>query len=219
MFAGHLAVGLVLKKLERRLNLAWLFFATLFHDFLLGLFTLLGLEKMIVPVNYTQAHFLMFEFPYSHSLAASILWSALGFLVTYAALAKWTNQERINAGLAIAISVFSHFVLDWMVHVPDLPLLGADSAKLGLGLWKNIPLALTLEVALVLLGFIYYLNVIKPKSNLARYGLGGLLLFTTLMTVTGMLFASAPPPVSGAALSWILQPFLICGLAYWFDQP
>ncbi|HET9909432.1 MAG TPA: hypothetical protein VFQ23_22485 [Anaerolineales bacterium] len=219
MFAGHLAVGLVLKKVERRISLAWLFFATLFHDLLLGVFTLLGLEKIIIPANYAQGHFLMFEFPYSHSLAASVVWSLLGFLLTYALLAKWANKERMQAGLAIALSVFSHFVLDWLVHVPDLPLFGADSPKLGLGLWENQPLALTLETALVAIGFIYYLTSIKPQSNLARYGLASLLLFTTGMTVMGMLFATTPPPASGAAMSWILQPFLICGLAYWFDKP
>jgi hypothetical protein len=45
MFAGHLAPGLVLKKMERRLNLAWLFFAGLFHDFLFGILVLLGVEQ------------------------------------------------------------------------------------------------------------------------------------------------------------------------------
>jgi len=219
MFAGHLAVGLVLKKIDHRINLAWLFFATLFHDFLLGIFTLLGLEQILIPTNYAQVHYLMFDFRYSHSLIASILWSLLGFGITYVVLHKWTNKERVQASIAIALSVFSHFVLDWIVHVPDLPLLGADSPKLGLGLWENLPLALALETILVLIGFIFYLTTIKPKSNLARYGLGGLLLFVTVMTIMGMWFATTPPPMMGAAMSWIFQPFLICGLAYWFDKP
>ena len=219
MFAGHLAVGLVLKKVDRRINLAWLFFATLFHDFLLGIFTLLGVERIVIPANYAQGHFLTFDFHYSHTLLASLVWSMLGFAVTYAVLPNWSSRERVGAASAIAISVFSHFVLDWIVHVPDLPLWEANSPRLGLGLWENLPLALALEVALVAIGFIYYLTVIQPKSNLARYGVGGLLLFTTVMTVMGMWFATTPPPMMGAAMSWILQPFLICGLAYWFDKP
>jgi hypothetical protein len=218
MFAGHLAVGLVLKKVDRRINLAWLFFAALFHDFLLGIFTLLGIEQIVIPANYAQKHFLMFDFPYSHSLAVSTIWSVLGFAITYLVLSKWTNKERLQAGIVIAVSVFSHFVLDWIVHVPELPVLGENSPRLGLGLWENIPLALAFETALVVGGFIFYLIVIQPKSNLARYGLGGLLLFTTVITVMGMWFATTPPPAMGAAMSWILQPFLICGLTYWFDK-
>lgn len=218
MFAGHLAVGLVLKKMERRLNLAWLFFAALFHDFLLGVFTLLDVERIVIPANYAQARYMSFDFRYSHTLAASIVWSLLGFAVTYAVLSKWTSRERVHAGVAIALTVFSHFVLDWIVHIPDLPLLGTDSFKIGLGLWKNLGPALAFESALVVFGFVYYLVAIKPKSNLSRYGLGGLLLFTTAMTVMGMWFATTPPPTMGAAMSWILQPFLICGFAYWFDK-
>jgi hypothetical protein len=218
MFAGHLAAGLVLKKMERRINLAWLFFAALFHDFLLGIFTLLGVERIVIPANYAQAHYMSFDFRYSHTLTASFVWSLLGFVVTYAVLSKWTSRERVQAGVAIGLTVFSHFVLDWIVHVPDLPLLGADMFKIGLGLWRNLGFALAFEVALVVFGFVHYLVVIKPKSNLSRYGLGGLLLFTTAMTVMGMWFATTPPPTMGAAMSWILQPFLICGLAYWFDK-
>ncbi len=218
MFAGHLAAGLVLKKMERRINLAWLFFAALFHDFLLGIFTLLHVERIVIPANYAQARYMTFDFRYSHTFTASVVWSLLGFAVTYAVLSKSTSKERVQAGIAIALSVFSHFVLDWIVHIPDLPLLGADSFKIGLGLWRHLGLALAFEAALVVFGFVYYLVAIKPKSNLSRFGLGGLLLFTTAMTVMGMWFATTSPPAMGAAMSWILQPFLICGLAYWFDK-
>lgn len=218
MFAGHLAAGLVLKKMERRLNIGWLFFATLFHDFLLGILVLLGVEQIHIPADFAQTHTLTFTFPYSHGLVASILWSLLGYGVTYALVSSWSPSERKQAGLAIGLAVFSHFVLDWIVHIPEIPLLGESSPKIGLGLWKDLPLSLTLEAALVVAGFIYYLYAVKPKTNLARYGLGALMLLITALTVTGMLFSTAPPPATAAAISWIFQPFLICGLAFWFDR-
>ncbi|MBL8102162.1 MAG: hypothetical protein JNM02_06515, partial [Anaerolineales bacterium] len=115
-------------------------------------------------------------------------------------------------------TVFSHFVLDWFVHIPEMPLLSENSPKVGLSLWNNLPLALGLEIGLVLIGFIYYLSVIRPKTNLAKYGVAALLVLITALTITGQLFAETPPPANGAAMSWILQPFLICGLAYWFDR-
>ena len=218
MFAGHLAAGLALKKVERKVNLGWLFFAALVHDFLLGVLVLLGVEQIHAPTDFAQKHYLNFTFPYSHSLLTSLLWSLLAFGITYAILSRWTVQERKRAGLAISLAVFSHFVFDWIVHAPDLPLWSDASPKIGLGLWNNLPLALIVEVALVGIGFALYLVAVKPKSNLARYGLGTLLLLISLMTVMGQLLAETPPPAEGAALSWILQPFLICGLAFWFDR-
>ena len=217
MFAGHLAAGLVLKKMERRINLGWLFFAALAHDSLLGIFALLGLEQ-IHTAGYAQTHYLTFTFPYSHGLAASVVWSLFAFGLTYAFLPRWTSKERIQAGTAMGLAVFSHFVLDWLVHIPEMPVLGNGSPLLGLGLWNKLPLALALEVAFVAIGFVFYLVAVKPQTNLARYGLGGLLLFIATMTVTGMWFAETPPPATGAAMSWIFQPILICGLAYWFDK-
>ena len=98
MFAGHLAAGLVLKKMEKRLNLGWLFFATLFHDFLLGILVLLGWEQIHIPSNFAQTHYLTFTFPYSHGLAASMVWSGLVFGITYALLPRWSANERQQAG-------------------------------------------------------------------------------------------------------------------------
>ena len=118
----------------------------------------------------------------------------------------------------MGLAVFSNFILDWMVHIPELSLLGDDSLKIGLGLWNNLPLALALETALVVIGFAFYILMVKPKTSLARYGLAGLVLLVTVLTVAGMLFAETPPPASGAAISWIFQPFLICGLAFWIDK-
>ena len=102
MFAGHLAAGLVLKKMERRINLGWLFFAALFHDFLLGILILLGLEKIHIPANFAQTHYLTFTFPYSHGLTASIIWSALAFGITYVVLPRWT---RILFWIGLCISL------------------------------------------------------------------------------------------------------------------
>ena len=85
MFVGHLGVGLTLKKIEPKINLGILFFASLFIDFLLGLFVLAGLEQVIVPNAYSQLHYLNFSFPYSHGLLAVVIWSLILFGVTYLA--------------------------------------------------------------------------------------------------------------------------------------
>jgi hypothetical protein len=39
--------------------------------------------------------------------------------------------------VVVAATVFSHFLLDALVHVAGLPRLGAGSYRVGLGLWHD----------------------------------------------------------------------------------
>jgi hypothetical protein len=217
MFAGHLAAGLALKKAEPRVNLGVLFFAALFSDLLLGLFVLLGIEQVHTPANFADIHYLTFTFPYSHGLLASLLWSLLVFLIAYQ-LGRTNGRPQGRVGLVIALAVFSHFVLDWIVHVPELPLLGETSPKLGLGLWNQLGIALALETLLVIGGLALYFQAVKPRRRVTRYGLVLLMLLVTVATVAGQAFSTTPPPATGAALSWIIQPIILGGVAYWLDH-
>ncbi|MCB0110662.1 MAG: hypothetical protein KDE53_32310 [Caldilineaceae bacterium] len=217
MFAGHLAAGLALKQVDKRVNLGLLFFASLFADFLLGLFILSGLEQVHVPTNFQEVHYLTFTFPYSHGLVATVLWSFLAFVIGrqfWRAQGKQSNR----IGFVIGLAVFSHFLLDWIVHVPEMPLLGANSPKLGLGLWNHLTMALIFEALLALIGLVIYLGVVKPTRRVTRYGVPLLMVVVTLATVSGQALNDTPPPSTGAALSWIIQPILLGGIAYWLDR-
>ncbi|MEZ4712933.1 MAG: hypothetical protein R3A44_37435 [Caldilineaceae bacterium] len=217
MFAGHLAAGLALKQVDKRVNVGWLFFASLFADFLLGLFVLSGLEQVHIPPNFQEIHYLTFTFPYSHGLAATLLWSLLAFVIARQLWpAKGAQRNRI--GVVIALAVFSHFVLDWIVHVPEMPLLSEDSLKLGLSLWNHLAVALTLEALLVLGGLILYFQAVKPTRRLTQYGVPLLMIMVTLATVAGQALSNTPPPATAAALSWITQPIVLGGIAYWLDR-
>ncbi len=65
------------------------------------------------------------------------------------------------------------WVLDLVVHTPDLPLSGDASTKLGLGLWNNAPLTFLLEAAVLLGGLGLYLRATAPKpgSRLGHFGM------------------------------------------------
>src|SRR5437879_11558326 len=81
--------------------------------------------------------------PYTHSLVAALLWS-LGAYVAYRAIRAFGASHR--AALLVALAVFSHWVLDLVVHRPDLPLYD-NVAKVGLGRWNYPAPAFLLEVA------------------------------------------------------------------------
>jgi hypothetical protein len=214
MGVGHLAVGLMLKRAEPRVNVGLLFFATLLPDFLLGVFYWLGLEQASIPTHYENAHSLVFSFPYSHGLLASLLWSALVFLL---ARYLWQQGGSPRIGIIFGLAVLSHFILDFIVHVPELPVFGRNSYKLGLGLWDHMSIALTLEMLLVVAGLILYLTRARGTGFSARFGILLLMILFSALTVVGMT-SSAPPNLTVLAVSWIVTPLVLSGISFWLDR-
>lgn len=211
MFVGHLGAGLVAKRMAPRLNLGALFLAAMLLDALLWSFVLLGLEQVHVPANFGEVHYLSFSFPYSHGLIASLSWSAAGFGVARAC--GWNAR----AGLVIAATVFSHFLLDALVHVVGLPVLGPGSYRLGLGLWRHTGLELAVECAIGGLGWWIYLESPRAASGVARWGLGAVVALCALLTVVGGL-ATKPPPRAGVMAATSLAAIgILSALAFWLD--
>ena len=86
-------------------------------------------------------------------------------------------------GIILGLTVFSRFILDFIVHVPELPVLGRDSTKLGLGLWNHMSAALTLEMVLVAAGLALYLPQAEKRGFNGRTGVVILMLLFSSMTI------------------------------------
>ena len=199
MFVGHIGAGLVVKRWEPRLNLGLLLGATLFADLLLWVLVICGVESVGAPEIVGAGRFLTFVFPYSHGLVASLLWSAL------AAIAGWLfatprTPQRARLAWALALAVFSHFVLDLIVHVPDLPVFGHGSSVLGLGLWRHMPLALALELAFAATALGISLQAVRHSRARACL-LGGTLIVAAAFTAAGPYIPGDPPPAAVLGLS------------------
>jgi len=75
--------------------------------------------------------------------------------------------------------VLSHWLLDWVVHVPDLTMSGGPP-KLGLGLW-NLPwVAIPLELGLVLGAFAFYIRRTRGPVGPPAVLLGAMLLLQAI---------------------------------------
>lgn len=211
MGVGHAAVALGASRLEPRINVGILIFAAFLADFLLGIFAAFGLEHAHVPPDFGSRHYLTFTFPYSHGMLFLLLWGTI-----LGALCCWLDRrERKRAFLVIAALVFSHFVLDALVHVPELPLLGENSPKIGLALWNHLPAELTLETLMALAGIAIYWKLGGSKLN--RWGVALFTMLLTALTWT-QLFLTQPPSPSQLIPNWIVAPVIFAAVPYFFDR-
>ena len=216
MFAGHVGAALAIGSVERRVNVSVFVAAAVLLDFVLWLLVLLGLESVTIPANFNNTHQPEFAFPYSHGLMSSLAWSALSGFATFCCFAH-LNEARVRAAVLVAVAVFSHWLLDALVHAPELPIAGNSSAKVGLGLWDRMPMALTVEAVIAIAGLILFVSASKlPKAR--RLWLSVLLLVLLAFTVVGMTVAPPPPSVAAMAMSSLITIVVVCALAWWIGR-
>jgi hypothetical protein len=211
MFIGHLGAGLALKKINPRVNLGWIFLAVMFPDILLWILVLTGKEQVFVPANYDNLHYLTFNFPYSHGLVASLGWAVFFFFLIQ------VISGKTKVAWMIFIAIFSHFILDFIVHIPELPVLGEDSQKLGLGLWNNMPVALIIEILLLLGGFMIYASITRTVSLIGKLGMPLFLVLITLLAVFGQMMSPAPTNMKQVAFASLATIIIISLLGGWLD--
>jgi membrane-bound metal-dependent hydrolase YbcI (DUF457 family) len=213
MFAGHYGPALAAKSIDKSVPLWVLFIAVQWLDVCWTLFVLLGIEKVRIAPGITAANPLdLYYMPYSHSLAAAILWS-LAAAVVYRAAAR--PGSWATPGI-VAAAVFSHWLLDLVVHRPDLALYD-DAHKAGLGLW-NYPLpSFFLEAAILLGGLYGYVKTSRPVTRGGRYGMT--IFALVLVTIQGLSVLGPPPPsVRAMAVTGLTSYILIAGMAYWLER-
>ena len=189
MFVGHYGAAFAIKRVDPSIPLWVLFLAVQLLDVFWAPFILLGIEKVRIVPGITASNPLdLYYMPYTHSLLATVLWSAGGAfvygLVTRTPLAWQT-------ALWVAVAIFSHWVFDLVVHRPDLPLYD-NTAKVGLGLWNLPGPALALEAALLFGGMWLYLSTAPVRLvPVALFGL-------VMLAIQAYVFFG-PPPVSDRA--------------------
>jgi len=214
MFVGHYAVALGLKKFEKRVSLGVLFLAVQFVDILFMPFVLLGIERMNIIPNFTQStHFELEYMPYTHSLLASALWAILAYVVF-----RWLLVRDRSVAVVVALAVFSHWILDLITHMPDLPLWSDGSMKFGLGLWNNAAAAFAVEAIFLVAALWLYLRATQASTALGKYGMS---VFVALLVLMNIVNIFGPPPQGGMielAVSALVAYFLFAGIAFWLDR-
>ena len=120
----------------------------------------------------------------------------------------------------MGLAVLSHFVLDVIVHTPDMPIFGNARAsyKMGLRLWIYDSIVSYIVEGVILSGGLFiYLKATKDSSFVGKYGMVSLV--AVLFGLNGM-FTYVQPP-SDPRFSWALALTLYVSItlaAFWLDK-
>jgi hypothetical protein len=218
MFLGHYGVAYALKRAEPRVSLGTLFLSVVLVDIMWGVFLLTGWEQARVVPGFTRVTPLEFiSYPLTHSLVSAAAWALLAAGIMYSWPTRDTSRHHWLKALVVGIAVASHWFLDLITHIPDLPLVGDDSTKVGLGLWRSLPGTLAVELGLFAAGFLFYARW-RLSSGRARKGriifVAGLLVVLYLAN----LFGPAPTSMTTVAVVDIMGTLALAFLAAWSDR-
>ena len=211
MFIGHYGAGFAGKKIDNQPSLGTMFFAAQFLDLLWPIFILLGIEKVKIEPGLMAANPLDFTFyPYTHSLFFTVIWGIL-FGAVY-----FLVRKNLKGSILLGSLVLSHWVLDLIVHRPDLPIFPWSDLKVGLGLWNSVPVSFILEVLIFSTGAFFYISATKAKNKTGNFALWGLIIFLLVIYIANV-FGSAPPSVEAIGIAGLSQ-WIIIAWAYWINK-
>jgi len=193
MFIGHYGAAYAAKAVAPKAPLAAYFLAVQALDVLFSVFVLSGIEHLAIVHKYTSYNpYRLYDMPITHSLVGSLGWAVAVAIV--AMLVRVPRRESLLLGLA----VFSHFILDLPVHTPDLTIAGNATAKLGLGLWNNVPLAIALELLLLVGGWVLFS---RSKRSDATFPKRRNRIFLAVLALLTIVTPFMPDPASPTAFA------------------
>lgn len=174
MFMGHYApaaLGLQDRNGKCEIKLWHGFLAVQAIDFVFAILAILGVENSLLKDGAP-----VFYIPWSHSFLSAVLISLAAAIIF-----KTLKKSEWRSFCVIFGLAFSHWIFDLLVHRPDLPLYPLGEPVFGLGLWNYPWIAYGLEIGLLFCGFLYWVWVTNPKSQIFKFLPWGLFLFMSFL--------------------------------------
>lgn len=143
MFVGHYAAAMAAKAIEPKAPMWTLAAASQLIDIGWSSFIIAGVERASVDPALPGSTLVLEHMPWTHSLPAVLVWS-----VAAALLVKLLLRLPWWASAVVGLTVFSHWLLDLLVHRPDLEL-WPGGERVGFGLWNYPVPEQALEIGLL----------------------------------------------------------------------
>ena len=211
MLVGHLAVGLVAKRIEPKISLGTWVLAALLSDLLVFPLLITGIEHFDVVPGATMNRSIGRDIVYSHGLLSNVIWAAL-----FATIYFLRRRYPRGAGLLFAV-VLSHWLLDFISHRPDMPLAPGTHQVFGLGLWNSLPATLLVEGGFWLLAVILYGRATQPIKRAGSYAFWIGVALLTLVWYGNLSAGMDQNPVK-AGIGGLIMFGLVVAWAYWIDR-
>lgn len=210
MFIGHHAVAFAAKRIAPKTSLGTLMAAVNLLDLIWPIFLLLGIEHVSVANGATKFTPLDFyDYPWTHSLVMVIAWG-VAFGVVYFARTRYAR-----GAVLVAVCVVSHWLLDLIVHRPDLPL-WPGGPKFGFGLWNYPKVTLAVEFTMYIFAIFIYRDATRARDKI---GSAAFWAFVIIVAVIYVASAVGPPPPNARAVAIAgLAAWLFPFWAGWFDR-
>jgi hypothetical protein len=211
MFIGHFGAGFTGKKFSKSASLGTYFIAAQWVDLIWPILLLLGIEKVEIDPGVSAVTPLDFTYyPFTHSLVGIIVWGVL-FGAVYLFIKKDLKTSIILGSLVV-----SHWFLDLLVHIPDLPIFPGEGIKVGFGLWNSLTATLIVEGLIFATGVFLYYKTTTAKNKIGTYSLIALVVFLVIIYLSNLF---GPPPDSVEAIGIVGNAqWLIVLWGYWIDR-
>ncbi|MEW9108504.1 permease [Cytobacillus gottheilii] len=165
MFAGHFGVAAAVKSKTPELPLWSLLVGTQLLDLVYIPFELAGLESIEPIGDGGYSNIMVYAF-YTHSFIGALF---ISIIAAFLAKIFWGKKS----GFIMGSVVFSHWILDLIVHRPDLPILPGNAGNfplMGFGVWESVTATLLLEFLLLAAGAILYFRYTLKSAGPERRG-------------------------------------------------
>ena len=211
MFVGHYSVSLAARRSSVDLPLWVWFVAVQWLDLGFMSFVLLGIEKVRLVPGFTETNPLdLYYMPYTHGLVGATVASAIFAVLVAAAFPA--ARSATGVGL-VWLASFSHWLLDLVMHTPDLPILDGPT-KVGFGLWDHLAIGLPLELLLLILAAWFYARGADPLHRLRLWILVGFMVVLQVYSV----FGPAPTSTTQFVITALTAYGLLTAGAYWVER-
>jgi membrane-bound metal-dependent hydrolase YbcI (DUF457 family) len=210
MFIGHNALAFAAKRVAPKTSLGILTAAVMLVDLIWPILLLLGIEHVRIEPGATKFTPLDFyDYPWTHSLLMGIVWG-IAFGLIY-----WAITRYGRGAIIVALGVVSHWILDLIVHRPDLPL-WPNGPKFGFGLWNHPAATLIVESSMYIAGVWIYLASTKSRDKIGSISFWS---FVVLVYAIYLSTAFGPPPPNARVVAFMgLSAWLLPFWAAWFDR-